>query len=542
MPLVLAPGQPSRDALADHDARTSRRRPWDVSAGGWIGADAPAARHGATPWRAYGWAVAAVFACTLVDGFLVDRLDAPNLSMIYLLGILAVALRGDRGAAIAVAVASVLTFDFFFTAPYYSFSVSDSQYVVTCLVMGLIGGVISMLTARLVAGFAAARQQEARARALYELSRTLLAVRHPADVLASGARVIAAELGVPLGAWLQGRDGSPFAALQPPEALNTSELELLRWSIREGRPAGQGTSVLPGAPYFFLPIRTDQRVLGALVIHIPPAEALAEAELRGMLETGANQIAIALEQARAREEADLARAQADAERLRNAILSAISHDLRTPLAGIVGAASALVDGAEALPPATRQDLAQGIVEEAERLRLLMTNLLHAARLDAGAPSLNRTWLALDDVVDPARMRLASRLADHPLTIDLPADLPLLHADATLLELVFGNLLENAARHTPAGTPVLVRASRAGDRVAVEVSDRGPGLPPGEEARVFEKFRSFADRSRDGGTGLGLAIVRGVIEAHGGTILADNQPGSGARFRFTLPLAASEVHG
>ncbi len=535
MSLALASNSELPASSIEAECQPARRRPWDVSDSGWIGADAPAARPGATPWRAYGWAIVAVFACTLVDTMLFAHLDAPNLAMIYLLGILAVALRGDRGAAIAVALSSVLAFDFFFTTPFYSFTISDTQYIVTCVVMGLIGGVISMLTARLVAGFAAARQQEARAHALYELSRTLLAVRDPADVMAEGARVIAAELGVPLGAWLQARGGDPLAASPPPDPLTSSELELLRWVIREGRPAGHGTAEFPGSPYLFLPVRTEQNVHGALVIRLPSAEAVAAAELRAMLETGANQLATALEQARAREDAEVARGQADAERLRNAILSAVSHDLRTPLAGIVGAASALVDGAEALDPDTRLDLAEGIVEEADRLCRLMTNLLHAARLDAGAPSLNRTWLSLDEAVAPAM----ARLADHPLTLELPPELPLLFADATLLALVFGNLLENAAKHTPPGTPVVIRARRAGDRLAVEVVDRGPGLPPGEEARVFEKFYSFGRRTADSGTGLGLAIARGVIEAHGGMIMADTPPGGGARFRIELPTGAPE---
>ncbi|HEY9720690.1 MAG TPA: ATP-binding protein, partial [Oscillatoriaceae cyanobacterium] len=498
----------------------------------WLGVDAPASRGKELPWGAYGWAIALVVLATLVARAVYGRLDEANLILIYMLAMLPVALRGDSGAAIATAVMSVAAFDFFCVPPLYTFEVSDTQYLLTFVVMGLVGGSLSMVAARLAAEISASRQRERRARALYALSHSLLAVRMPDEVLAEGARVLGGELGLQVGAWLQDTEGEPQAVGRAPMALNTSEWQVLRWCVSEGAYAGPGTGVLPGLAHMFMPVRTSRRVHGALGIVRPAEEQSRASEIRAMLETGANQIALAIEEARAREEAAAARTQVETERLRSELLSAVSHDLRTPLTGIVGAASSLATDADALPDDVRRELAQGIVEEGDRLNRLITNLLQATRLDAGALHLNRTWCSIEEVVTPPVERLATMLERRHVTVDLP-ELPLLHVDVALLEQVFVNLLENAAKHTPEGTPITVRARHAGDRIEIEVSDEGPGLPAGEEEHIFEKFRS----TRTGGAGLGLAICRGVVQAHGGAIQAANGPRGGASFRFWLPLTA-----
>jgi len=474
-----------------------------------------------------------VVAVTLLAQGLHGQAAEANVVMAYLLALLPVALRGSAGPAIAAAVLSVLAFDFFFVPPLLTFAISDVQYLFTFAVMGLVGTAVSTLTARLAAELVESRRRERRVNALHELSRSLLAAREPGDALAEGARVLGAEIGAPVAAWLRGAGGEPLPVAAPDRALTPSEAETMRAVVREGHPAGPGTTRLPGAAWLFVPVRTAERVHGALGIPVEPADGAAAPALRAALETGANQIAVALEQARAREDAADARRVAEIERLRSTLLTAVSHDLRTPLTGIVGAAGALAEGAETLDADVRRELAEDIAAEGGRLTRLMTNLLHATRLEGGAPALDRSWYPLDELVAPVLAALRVALQGHPLAVSLPADLPMVHVDATLAGQVFANLLENAARHTPPGTAIALRASHAGGMVVVEVADAGPGLPAGDEAALFERFRR-GPRPGDGGVGLGLAIVRGAVEAHGGTIAATRAPEGGACFRFTLP--------
>ncbi|HEY9857030.1 MAG TPA: ATP-binding protein [Stenomitos sp.] len=517
--------------------RRDQEFPWYEA---WLGVDSPAERGHALPWQSYGWSLISVVVCTLVDQMLFGRMAESNLIMIYLLGILPVALRGNGGAAFFTAVLSVAAFDFFFVHPYLTFAVSDTQYLLTFFIMGMVGMLISALTARLASQLSAIRQRERRAKALYELSRSLLSARAPMAILSDGARVIASELGQPVGAWLKGPHGEPFLAATPAIPLNASEEEVLRWVLREGRSAGPGTGMLPGSAYLFMPVTGARTVYGALALRWSEEDAFPGAEVRSTLQTSVNQLAIAMDEARAREEADKALRQAEAERLRSALLSSVSHDLRTPLTGIVGAASSLVDGAEALTPEVRRDLAQGIVEEANRLSRLVNNLLQATRLDSGAVQLARTWFPIEEAIAPALARLSSELSLHPVQVDLPRDLPMIDGDPLLVEQVFANLLDNAAKYSPPGTSIRVKAWPDGGWLWVEVSDRGPGIPPGEEERIFEKFRRYPARSGAAGAGLGLAICRGIVQAHGGTMRARNLPEGGSAFQFYLPIANADA--
>jgi two-component system sensor histidine kinase KdpD len=500
---------------------------------GWLGADVPAGRD--RTWRAYAWGLGLVALGTLLDKTVFAHLRETNLVMVYLVATLAVALRGDRGAAIATAVGSVLVYDFFFVPPYNSFSVSDSEYLFSLAAMGLIGLVISSLTARLAAEVTMTRFRERQSRALFELSRSLLAAGTPTEIVAEGARVIGVELGETLGAWTADAWGEPVAATPPAVPLNPSEHELLRWVLHEGRAAGRDTPRLPGSAYLFVPIGVKGRVHGAIALHLPPEHPLPEGPWRSALETGANLLAIALDRTRSQQDAVEAQRRADSERVRNALLSSVSHDLRTPLTGIIGSAGTLIDSADAMPPEVRLELAQSILEEAERLSRLVTNLLQATRLDAGEVALAASWFTLDEVLAPVLARLGPMLEAHPVSVSLPSELPMVYGDPTLIELVLMNLLENAAKHTPAGTPIRVRAWSDGGRIGVEVHDEGRGLPPGEEVRVFEKFRRYPTATGAAGAGLGLAICRGVIEAHGGAITAGRGSAGGAVFRFSLPV-------
>jgi len=267
---------------------------------------------------------------------------------------------------------------------------------------------------------------------------------------------------------------------------------------------------------------------------------LALPEQQRLLETFTSQIALALERVRLAAEAHSAQIKMETEQLRNALLSAISHDLRTPLAAIVGASSSLVRDGDRLDSHARHELGQAIYEEATRMSGLANNLLDMARLEAGAVVLNRQWQPLEEVVGGALAGLSARMANHPVTVKLPHDLPLVEIDSLLIERVFANLLENAVKYTPPGTPIEISAVTGQDELVVTVSDKGAGIPAGEEQRIFEKFHRVDSEGNQGGAGLGLTICRSIVEAHGGRIWADNLSSGGVAFHFALPLTESPL--
>jgi two-component system sensor histidine kinase KdpD len=262
-------------------------------------------------------------------------------------------------------------------------------------------------------------------------------------------------------------------------------------------------------------------------------------EQQHLLETFAGQIALAIERAHLAEEAEAARIAAETESLRNTLLGSISHDLRTPLAVIAGASSALGDAKLALDPQTRSQLAASIEAKAREMSELISNVLDLMRFEAGEVKLRRDWQTVDDLVGPALDRVGDRLKGHSLDVQLPNELPAVYVDAPLIIQVLANLLENAAKHTPPGTRISITAAADGQKVHVTVDDDGPGLPPGDPERLFAKFQRGREEGNAGGAGLGLAICRAIVAAHGGRIAASNRPEGGARFSFTLPAAESE---
>jgi two-component system sensor histidine kinase KdpD len=297
--------------------------------------------------------------------------------------------------------------------------------------------------------------------------------------------------------------------------------------------AGLGTETLPGAQSLYVPLIASQGIVGVLGVRPQDAQAFADPEQLHLLETFANQAALAVERAQLAEEAQQAQVRAEAERLRNALLSSVSHDLRTPLATIMGSASSLLEDGTHFQRGTWQDLLQSIVDEAERLNRLVSNLLDMTRLEAGTLAVKKDWLPLEEVVGTALARMEKRLGDRPVAIRIPADLPLVQIDGVLIEQVLINLLDNGIKYTPVRSGIDISASVSDGAVRVEVADRGPGFAPGEEGRIFDKFyRGQTADSR--GVGLGLAICRAIVEAHGGRIWAENRPGGGAMFRFTVP--------
>jgi two-component system sensor histidine kinase KdpD len=491
-----------------------------------------------TDWRAHATAVAAVAVSTGIAWLLAPVSELSNLVMVYLLGIVVVSMRAGRGPSLVAAVLSVAAFDFFFVPPQFTFAVSNARYLFTFLVMLIVSLVISGLTVRTRSQAEAARHREQQTAALYAMSRELassrgmdallqVAVRHVAEVF--GSQVVVLVPG-PTGA-LEPWPGGQFE-------VDANDVGVGRWVFEHRQPAGLGTTTLPGASALYVPLLGSTGPVGVLGLRPPDRHAMDEPERLHQLETFAAQTALALERARLATEAHEAEVRIETERLRNSLLSSVSHDLRTPLATITGAVSTILEQRGRLDAQTQRELLESVHEEAERLNRLVQNLLEMTRLESGALQLKRELHPPEEVIGAALGRLGKRLADRRVTTRVPPDLPLVAMDDVLIEQVLVNLLDNALKYTPAGTPVEVIATATDQNLTIEIADHGPGLPPGEEDRVFEKFFR-GEQLVARGAGLGLAICRGIVRAHGGRIWAQNLPGGGVAFLFTLPLGATQ---
>jgi two-component system sensor histidine kinase KdpD len=316
--------------------------------------------------------------------------------------------------------------------------------------------------------------------------------------------------------------------------FDPKESGVAQWVFEHNERAGLGTDTLAGASALYLPLVGSSGSIGVVAVRPTEPSRLMDPDQLLLLESLVNQVALAIERTRLSEEAQQAHVRVETERMRNAILSSVSHDLRTPLATIAGAASSLLDEQGPRDPAARLELARSIYREADRLDRLLKNLLDMMRIEAGAVQLGKEWHPVDEVVGAALARLEGRLRDHTVNTAFPADLPLVLVDGVLLEQVVINLVENAVKYAPAGTVIDLSASASDREMVVEVADRGPGIPAGEEARIFDKFYR-AKPAREGGVGLGLTICRGIVEAHGGRIWAESRHGGGAVLRFSIPL-------
>lgn len=460
-----------------------------------------------------------------------------NTVMLFLSAVSLTAFRYGRGPAVFASIMAVLVFDFFFVPPFHTFAVADTQYVVTLVVMLTIGLVISTLTSRLRAQIENTRQRERRTASLYELGKQLSSLYGKVFLVGAAGEKVAEMLGGEVAIYLRQPSGIPELAFghDTTIAQHAVSLAVAQWVVEHDQVAGAGTNTLPNAAALFFPLTGSQGTHGAIAVRVPDAERLLDPEFRRLLEACANQLALALERDQLAIEAANARIQAEAEQVRSSLLSSVSHDLKTPLAAIAGASSSLLEVAS-LDDDTRRQLLETVADEAARLNRLLENILQMSKLDAGAATPNYQWHVLEELVGSALHRTRRELAQHEVAIHLPDDLPLLYVDGLLVEQVFVNLFENAARYTPAGTEVTIRSALDGKHIRITISDNGPGLPDGAEERIFDKFYRASPTADGGrGSGLGLAICRAIIKAHGGTIVAANRPVSGAEFVIRLPL-------
>jgi two-component system, OmpR family, sensor histidine kinase KdpD len=483
----------------------------------------------ATRWPPYAWAAAASVAITLAATPLRQVLDLANIVMLFLLATVGVAMRFGRGPAALAAVLNVAAFDFFFVPPRMSFAVSDVQYLVTFTVMLGVGLLTGQLTAGLRFQARISASRERRAQSLFELTRDLSGALLVEQVVALGEAAVRGHFG---GEAVVVATDARDELVLPGHAPAGFDRSVADWAFRNAQPAGLATSTLSAQPWHYVPLQAPMRVRGVLALRPAQPRWLVIPEQRRHLETLARQVAIALERVHYVEIAQKALVEMESERLRNALLAAISHDVRTPLTALIGLAESLRQAQ--LAPA-QAETAASIAQQARALAHLVNNLLDMARLQSGSVNLRLDWQSLEEVVGSALRGAASQLAGRAVQVQLPPDLPLVEFDAVLVERVLVNLLENAAKY--GAPPIEVSARAEPQALVVTVRDHGPGLPAavrGREEVLFEKFTRGETESATPGVGLGLAICKAVVDAHRGSIQAADAPGGGAEFSFRLP--------
>lgn len=488
-------------------------------------------------WVGFVWAFVTTVCSSLVSWLMIGRFELANIVMVYLLGVVIMAARFGREASFLTSFLSVLAFDFFFVTPYYTFSVADAQYLFTFLIMLLVGIVISHLTSNMRAQTKVASHRERRARVLYALSEELAVSRTLSEAAKVSVKHIQAEFGGSNVLLFPAEGGRLIYPLDMPmpESLRSCDLGVAQWVFDHNQIAGQGTDTLPGADAVYLPMSGFRGVIGVLALRAANLRRVFLPEQRRLMDTFINQIVQTIERVRLSDDAQQSQMRIESESLRNSLLSAISHDLRTPLASIVGAASTLVDKDAELSPADREELGLTIYDEALRMSNLTNNILDMARLDAGKAQLNRQWYPLDEIIGGALARLKKKLEGRIINTKLPDGLCLVRLDAVLIEQVLINILENACKYTPVGSPIDISAERTVHTLKVSIADHGQGIPIGEEEKLFDKFYRLDKEGSQSGVGLGLSICKAIVVAHGGLIGANNRPEGGAEFYFVLPM-------
>jgi two-component system sensor histidine kinase KdpD len=523
----LAMLAPTLDIVEVGDAESARRLPRAVQRA----AQEEKENTWHDRWPRYLAAAAGSVAITVLALPLLSLFDLVNIVMLFLLGTVLTALRFGRGPAALAAFLNVAAFDFFFVAPRMSFNVSDAQYLVTFAVMLAVGLLTGQLTAGLQFQARISSSRERRAQSLFELTRHLSAALMSSQVTELGEAAVQRNFG---GQALVLVTDAHDQLLLPEHAPEGFDASVADWAFRNEQPAGMATSTLPAQPWHYVPLRAPMRIRGVLALQPSQPRWLLIPEQRQQIDTLARQVAIALERVHYVEIAQQAVVQMESERLRNTLLSAISHDVRTPLTALIGLAESLQRSAPPLGEA-QSGIAQAMTQQARQLSALVTNLLDMARLQQGGVNLRSEWQSAQEVVGSAIRAAQHALAGLEVQANVPADLPLVEFDAVLMERVLVNLLENAAKYGAA--PIVVSAHVTPDALVLTVRDHGPGLPAklvGHEDALFDKFTRGEAESATPGVGLGLAICKAVVDAHRGSIHAANAAGGGAEFSITLP--------
>ena len=487
-----------------------------------------------SPWTSYAWAVGICTATTALAAPLSGYFDLTVIVMVFLLSVVLVAIKFGRGPAVLSSFLSVLLFDFFFVPPRFSFAVSDVQYIVVFIIMLVVALTIGQLTARLKYQAQVAMNRELRSRSLYEMARELSGALIREQIIDIATRYMENNFSARIALILtDDRDKLVIEA----DKVATLKIDtgIVQWTYDHGKPAGLGTDTLPGSQILYLPLHAPMRIRGVLAVEPRDKRWLLVPEQRRLLDTFCTLIAIASERIHYVDVAQSTTVQIESERLRNSLLSALSHDLRTPLTSLMGYAEFMTMTKPELSQ-EQKTLALSIHEESLRMMALVNNLLDMGRLQSGEIKLNLQWQPLEDVVGTALAATKAILAKHKIEVNLPSKLSLLNIDAVLMERVLVNLLENAGKYTPDGSLIVISAENTGEETVIIVEDNGPGLQPGMEKLIFEKFTRGQKESVTPGIGLGLAIARSIVEAHHGRICAEKSEAlGGARFVVAMPL-------
>ena len=489
---------------------------------------------------------AAAVALTLACGVLIERyIGLQSVLLVFLLAILASAILWGLLPSLFACVLSVLAFNFFLIPPIYTFTIADPDNAVALFVFFVVAVIVSHLTAAIRSQIVIARARACTTAALYAFSRKLAGIGALDDLLWAAAYQVSSMLKLHTVMLLPDRErgGLTIASGYPPEdVLADADMTAAQWCWEHNRAAGRGTGNLAAGKWLFLPLHTDSGPVGVIGVERDEPASSLSADERRLLDALADQTAVAAERISLARGLAEARLLSETERLRGALLTSISHDLRTPLATIIGTVSSLRSYAEKYDARQRDELLATLQAEAERLNRFVGNLLDMTRLEAGAIELNLDLFDVGDIIGAVLQRAANVLAGHRVEVEIAPDLPMLRLDPILFEQVLFNLLDNAAKYAPAGSRIEIRARDEGDAVALEIIDEGPGIPSGDLECVFDKFyRVHAQDRRRAGTGLGLAICRGFIEAQGGRIEARNRGNhTGAVLSVRMPVPTAEL--
>ena len=488
--------------------------------------------------RPYAMALLAVAAALGFGEATRPVLGLANADLVFMAAVVAVAVRYGLWPSLAASVAASLCYNFFFLPPLYTFTITDPNNVVAFGFFTVMAMLVSNVAARVRTQALTATSRARTTEALYSFSRKLAGVGTLDDVLWATAYQAALMLKVRVVLLLPDDGSIAVKAGYPPEdILGEADIAAAKWAWQNDRPAGRGADTLPGAKRLFLPMRTGRGAIGVVGIDSDKPGPILTPDERRLLDALTDQAALAIERVRLVEDMDRAQRSIETDRLRSALLTSISHDLRTPLAGALGAAGTLKDLAHKLTEAEKAELLSTIIEESERLNRFIANLLDMTKLESGAIVPNTAPHDIGEIVGSTLRRASKILARHRVDVEIASDLPMLELDAVLFEQVLFNLLDNAAKYSPAGSAIRVQSWRERDAVWLQIVDEGDGIPTDDLERIFDKFyRAQKGDQVRAGTGLGLAISRGFVEAMRGTIVAGNRTDRpGAMFTIRLPV-------
>ncbi|GAP13681.1 osmosensitive K+ channel histidine kinase [Longilinea arvoryzae] len=490
-------------------------------------------------WR-YGLSILLLIGVTVFGKIIFRFLDPTNLIMVYLLAVVISAVYLGRGPAILASVISVLVFDFFFINPIFSFTVNDTQYLLTFFGLLIVGLIISNSAALLRDQVNALRNKERQAQVFLTLSHELTGAVSLDQVVEIATRSISSILDSKSVILLPEKGNLVSKFSSEGLSLDENELAMAEWSYKHAQSAGQGTDTLPAAAMRFVPLRTTHGSIGVIGIKPDGTGNTLTSEKRMILEGLSHFIAQAVERVNLVDAATQSEMLRNTEKLQSALLNSISHELRTPLASITGVLTSLGESEKSpklsrrLDTRTKIELLDSATDQARQLNLLVENLLNMTRLEAGSVRLNIGLCDLQDLVGSVVQQFTTRLMDHPLDLEIPDDLPIINCDAIFIAQVISNLLDNACKYSPSGSPITIGVTRKPEDIEIFIRDQGIGIPESELGKVFSKFYRGSQHNNTTGTGLGLSICKGIVEAHGGWIRAEKNPDQGMTFRFSLP--------